>query len=423
MTRILILDDELEMGRLMAMIVRRRGYTCAITDDSYEAWALLHTLDFDLFTQDTMRPDVDGIEFYHAVRADAGLDDLPLVMVTAKSPPEDRARVFDAGLDGYLTKPFGPEELEHTLAEALRQRGCPVPAGVAVEEELRATAQLVEGLRAERWEARLAAARALGLRRDEEVVEPLLVALDDSVAGVRWAVALALGRMGAGRALQPLVAALDDQHALVRMMAAHALGMLGAVQAGRALVERLDDDDVWVRRAAVHALGALQDATATPALVRTLHAGGASLRAEAARALGHIGGPALDPLVACLDAEDVTLRRVVVANGFAWAREDPRVEAALVDALRDPDAGVRGLAVQLLSWRRSPQAAEPLMAALEDESADVAAGAARILGGIKDPRALPALERAMRDTRSFRQGDTVADVARRAIEEIRAARE
>lgn len=431
MTRILALDDHLDLVSMVALVLERVGYDCIVTDDSYEAWALLHTVPFDLFTQDIMRVDIHGIEFYQLMRADAGLDGVPLLMITAKPRPANLEQVFEAGLDGYLTKPFDPEGLTNAIARALRRRGKPVPPQeerkLPQEREVlvkhledkqpeERSASLVERLRDERPEERFWAARVLGLRGYDPAIEALREALEDSDVGVRWAAALALGRIGEPRALESLVAALGDEQYLVRMMAAYALGKIGDVRAGGSLVRLLDDESAWVQRVAAHALGEIRDPAATAALERTLRDAAPATKREAAWALGQISGPAVVSLIACLQAEDVAVRRAAL-GGLSGA--DPRIEGALIEALDDEDAQVRESAAWKLGFRGARGATDPLVALLRDDNADVAAAAASALGYLRASQALRALEQvAQEDTRQTSRGRTVAHSADWAIQRI-----
>lgn len=436
MTRILALDDHLDLVSMVALVLERVGYDCIVTDDSYEAWALLHTVPFDLFTQDIMRVDIHGIEFYQLMRADASLDDVPLLMITAKPRPANLEQVFEAGLDGYLTKPFSPEGLMDAIARALRRRGKPVPPQaerkLPQEREVlvkhlenkqpeERSASLVERLRDERPEERFWAARVLGLRGYDPAVEALREALEDSDVGVRWAAALALGRIGEPRALESLVAALGDEQYLVRMMAAQALGKIDDVRAGGSLVRLLDDESAWVQRVAAHALGKIKDPEAIAALERTLRDAAPATKREAAWALGQISGPAVVSLIACLQAEDVAVRRAAL-GGLSGA--DPRIEGALIEALDDEDAQVRESAAWKLGFRGARGATDPLVALLRDDNADVAAAAASALGYLRASQALRALEQvAQEDTRQTSRGRTVAHSADWAIQRIQGERE
>jgi DNA-binding response OmpR family regulator len=120
MTRILSLDDCPQMSDLIGLIIERvAGYNLWAANDSYEAWALLHTLSFDLLIQDTLRPDIDGRDFFRLVRADARLDNVPVLMATAVSRKQNRAALINAGVDGYVTKPFAPQELMAAVQDVL----------------------------------------------------------------------------------------------------------------------------------------------------------------------------------------------------------------------------------------------------------------------------------------------------------------
>ena len=256
MVRVLILDDFPEMGELIALILEAQGYECAVTDDSYEAWALLHTLPFDVLIQDNLRPHLGGVEFYHLVRAEARLASLVVVMVSAvQRLPGSLEEVYDAGLGGYVSKPFRRHELETAIANALHSRDVAPPQPPARARKMTpgvlfrrlkgehagsSPASLVESVRAEQPRERVVAARALGRRGDDAAIEPLLGALADTDAGVRGAAAFALGRIGAGAAAEPLVATLRDDDYLVRLMAVRALAAIGRPGIESALVERLD---------------------------------------------------------------------------------------------------------------------------------------------------------------------------------------
>jgi HEAT repeat protein len=328
MTRILSLEECPEMGELIGLILDRAGYNLCVSCNSYEAWALLHTLPFDLLIQDIMRRDMDGWEFYRLMRADERLDDVPIMFATAVAQKKISQRLASAAnvdIDGYITKPFGPQELIAAVRDMMLQRDKPVPPEVKPRKMLpdeclvalhdadsqKRTAALVAWRCSERkrdWpiepviqalgdtesivrlaavktlkrlkdrraveplaallddqeiEVRLAAAQAFGVLRDERAVEPLIERLSGSDSAMRWAAALALGRLKARQAAEPLLAALDDESVLVRIMAALSLGRIETDRAVAPLKEMLADDDVWVRQAAALALNQLGHPGAT----------------------------------------------------------------------------------------------------------------------------------------------------------------
>jgi len=418
MAHILSLDDELEMGMLIDLVLYRKGYDLTYTDDSFEAWALLQTQTFDLFTQDLMRPDIDGWAFYERLCADERLQHLPVMIITAKARGD---WPLDKTVDGYLTKPFGPQELLAVVAKVLRERGIAVPTPQSgkdapqpwVDPRKKETAPLLAGLRSANPETRFWAARDLGLLQDVQATDPfdklpwhlrpgqgragsLLSLLDDADDNVRWAAALALGRLEAPPAVTPLGAALSDEAPLVRMMAAHALGMIGVAEAEPPLITyletHLDDQDLWECLSVTHTLAQIASPSATPTLLRALHHPVTEEKHMAARALGHIGEPALAGLIAQLDDTDPLVRQAAVA-GLAQRPRNARV-------------------------------VQPLIAALRDEVPDVVAAAAFALDYLKAAPALPALKAVVaHDTRQTGDGTPVADVARRAISAIEGALE
>jgi DNA-binding response OmpR family regulator len=130
MPYILSLDDEPQMLNLMRLVLGRAGHECLGATDEDEAISILRTRQIDLFTQDFARPDgMGGIEFLRKLRSDETLEALPVVGISAR-PRDVRAKELElAGLDmehdldGYVQKPFGPQELLATIEAALRKRG------------------------------------------------------------------------------------------------------------------------------------------------------------------------------------------------------------------------------------------------------------------------------------------------------------
>jgi HEAT repeat protein len=121
------------------------------------------------------------------------------------------------------------------------------------------------GLQSEKWRTRYMSAQLLGLFRDSTAVDDLLVALGDSVGGVRAQAATALGRLQARRAEARLLTALEDD-TVVQVAAVGALQELGTPAALPALLERAHHgESLELRAAAVSALGACAAGTAREA--------------------------------------------------------------------------------------------------------------------------------------------------------------
>ena len=146
-------------------------------------------------------------------------------------------------------------------------------------------------------------------RLGEAVVEPLAAHLAGAPeADARWWAARALAEIGAQAAVGPLVQALDDAEPDVRACAALALGQIGAGSAAAALVARLADDSAFVAGIAADALTMI-GTPAVEALVASLQAPQAHARLLAVRALGHIGDEwAVEPLCRLLDDPSYLVR-------------------------------------------------------------------------------------------------------------------
>jgi two-component system OmpR family response regulator len=119
MMRILIVEDEEHLARLVAEVLGREGYAAEVVGDGRAALARALVEPFDLLVVDWMLPDLDGVQVVKRLRAaDVGV---PVLMLTARSQVEDRVEGLDAGADDYLPKPFAfPELLARVRALARR---------------------------------------------------------------------------------------------------------------------------------------------------------------------------------------------------------------------------------------------------------------------------------------------------------------
>ena len=119
MMRILIVEDEEHLARLVAEVLGREGHAAETAFDGRTGLARALSEDFDLIVLDRMLPDLDGIQVVKRLRA-AELG-VPVLMLTARSQLEDRVEGLDAGADDYLPKPFAfPELLARVRALARR---------------------------------------------------------------------------------------------------------------------------------------------------------------------------------------------------------------------------------------------------------------------------------------------------------------
>lgn len=122
-TLLLIEDNE----ELLALLVRLLGndYTIVTAQTGTEGLKQMEEEEIDLVVSDIMMPEMDGIEFCKQVKANLQTCHIPIVLLTAKSREQDRVDAYDAGADGFITKPFNLSVLHakiHNLLKA-KERG------------------------------------------------------------------------------------------------------------------------------------------------------------------------------------------------------------------------------------------------------------------------------------------------------------
>lgn len=114
--KILIVDDFSTMRRIIKNLLRELGYTNTTeADDGSTALPMLQNGDFDFLVTDWNMPNMEGIELLKHVRADARLKDLPVLMVTAEAKREQIIEAAQAGVNGYIVKPFTAETLKEKI--------------------------------------------------------------------------------------------------------------------------------------------------------------------------------------------------------------------------------------------------------------------------------------------------------------------
>jgi two-component system KDP operon response regulator KdpE len=117
--RILIVDDEPQIRRLLRATLERAGYHVAPAADAREALRLLHIEKPDAVLLDLGLPDRDGLELIPLIRARS---DAALLVVSAREATAEKVAALDLGADDYVTKPFDTEELLARLRTGLRRR-------------------------------------------------------------------------------------------------------------------------------------------------------------------------------------------------------------------------------------------------------------------------------------------------------------
>lgn len=122
--RVLVVDDETINLMLIEDFLEQENLGLELYSDPVAAWQRLAEPDsqFSLVVLDRMMPDMDGMEFLRRVRGEARFADIPVIMQTAASAPEQVREGLEAGAYYYLTKPYAPEALISIVRAALEDR-------------------------------------------------------------------------------------------------------------------------------------------------------------------------------------------------------------------------------------------------------------------------------------------------------------
>ena len=115
MARILIVDDNAVLRRVISVTLRKAGYTVLAAENAAEAVRLLAEAPVDLMLLDVAMPETDGLTLLRRLRADVRYKKLPIVMLTASGQDEDRFSAHAEGANDFLTKPASSAELVDTV--------------------------------------------------------------------------------------------------------------------------------------------------------------------------------------------------------------------------------------------------------------------------------------------------------------------
>jgi two-component system, OmpR family, response regulator ResD len=116
--RILVVDDEDRIRRLLRMYLERENFEIDEAEDGEQALALALENDYALIVLDLMMPGIDGLEVCQRLREKKAT---PIIMLTAKGEEANRIQGFEAGTDDYVVKPFSPREVVFRIKALLRR--------------------------------------------------------------------------------------------------------------------------------------------------------------------------------------------------------------------------------------------------------------------------------------------------------------
>ncbi|MDP5032724.1 MAG: chemotaxis response regulator CheY [Paraglaciecola sp.] len=122
--KILVVDDFSTMRRIIKNLLKDLGFTnIQEADDGSTALPMLQQGDFDFVVTDWNMPGMQGIDLLRAIRANPNLKHIPVLMVTAEAKKEQIVAAAQAGVNGYVIKPFTAATLKEKLAKIFERLG------------------------------------------------------------------------------------------------------------------------------------------------------------------------------------------------------------------------------------------------------------------------------------------------------------
>lgn len=109
--KILVVDDEKHIVRLVEVNLQRAGYDVVTAYDGVQALEMVKQERPDMLVLDVMMPRMNGFEVLKQLKANPETQEIPVIMLTAKAQDADVFKGWQSGVDSYLTKPFNPMEL------------------------------------------------------------------------------------------------------------------------------------------------------------------------------------------------------------------------------------------------------------------------------------------------------------------------
>lgn len=117
--RILVVDDEPHIRRVLEAILGSHGFEVVTASDGSQGLDELGTEEVDLVILDLVMPGVDGLEILSMIRSDPRRANTPVIILTAKGQDTDRDAALAGGANDFLTKPFSPKKLIARIEEIL----------------------------------------------------------------------------------------------------------------------------------------------------------------------------------------------------------------------------------------------------------------------------------------------------------------
>lgn len=120
MKKILIVEDDQHIRKLLNILIRKEDIQIDEAVEGNEALEKLASNTYDLVILDIMMPNVDGFQILKSMRETPATVALPVIIVTAKTEDKDLMKGYSMGANYYITKPFEPQDLIHSIELILK---------------------------------------------------------------------------------------------------------------------------------------------------------------------------------------------------------------------------------------------------------------------------------------------------------------
>ncbi len=118
--KILIVDDEPNIVVPLEFLMKQSGYEVTIARNGKEVFDSIATERPDLILLDIMLPDINGFEICHSIRTDYDMQDVKIILLTAKSRDADINKGMAMGADAYIIKPFSTKDLVQKINDMIQ---------------------------------------------------------------------------------------------------------------------------------------------------------------------------------------------------------------------------------------------------------------------------------------------------------------
>lgn len=164
MAKVLVVDDDVQLLRMVGMMLSRGGHTAVLEDNPEKGIEQIYAEEPDILVLDVMMPGMSGHDLCREIRATADISSLPILILTARAQPIDRQAALESGADSYMSKPVIPDELLEQIDMLL----------AAANERQSGMVISLFGLRGGVGRSTLAVNLAASLRRNSEAEVALL---------------------------------------------------------------------------------------------------------------------------------------------------------------------------------------------------------------------------------------------------------